>query len=198
MASAGGRGFFISQETAMAKQLENETDLFDGAEPAEVTIPLLAEELSDAHKLIAEEGWDEPEGLHIILSNGLAYLLGPARLERHKNTGGDSQGEIERLTHELMDMQAKYAVMKFRAFMLQDARDALQMHVTGLKGENEMSASRLWKFRADEERLKTELTATNHEIESLRRELAVLRGEAPPPPEPPKGIFARLRGLLGR
>jgi hypothetical protein len=181
----------------MAKQLENESNLFEGAEPVEVTIPLLAEELSAARKLIAEEGWDEAEGLHIVFSNGLTYLLGPARLEHPKNTDGDSQGEIERLTQELMDMQAKYAVMKFRAFMLQDARDALQMNVTGLRGENEMSASRLWQFRADEERVKAELAAARREIEALRQELAVLKGDVPPP-EVPKGIFARLRGIVRR
>jgi hypothetical protein len=197
MASALSRGFFVSQETGMAKQLENESNLFEGAEPAEVTIPLLAEELSAARQLIAEEGWDETEGLHIVFSNGLAYLQGPARLERPKGIEGVPQVEVERLTQELMDMQAKYAVMKFRAFMLQDARDALVMNVTGLRGENEMSASRLWQFRADEERLRVELAAARREIEALRQELAVLKVDVPPP-EPPKGIFARLRGMVRR
>jgi hypothetical protein len=182
----------------MAKQQENQSNLFEGAEAAEVAIKLLAEELAQARKLASEQGWDdEAEGMHIIFSNGLSYLQGLVRMEQIAKSNGDAPAEIERLTQELMDYQSKYAVMKFRAFLLQDARDALEMHVTGLKTENKWSASRLWQFRADEERLKIELVAAQAEVAALTQRLAVLTGDAPPPP-PPKGLWARIRGFLGR
>jgi hypothetical protein len=62
--------------------------------------------------------------------------------------------------------------------------------------ENTCSDPRVRKFRVGEERPKAEIAAAARETEGRRRERAVLLTDAPP--EPPKMIFARLRGLLGR
>lgn len=153
--------------------------LFEGVAAAQVSIALLEEEVRRAEELITANGWPRDEGMHIIFANGLAYLEGSARLRQATESEGVSE-EVERLTRELMDMHSKYAVMKFRAFSLDQAKQVLEMNVTGLEAENRASGSRIWKFREDEERLKGEVSRLKLENEQLRREIAVLQGTAEP------------------
>jgi hypothetical protein len=166
-------------------------DLFKGVSTTTIPIPVLLEELEKAKVLFADNKWSEEEGTQIIFANGLAALQGMARLQEVSGTDGAFGSELERLTRELMDMQSKYAVMKFRAFTLDQAKQALEMNVTGLQVENRASGSRIWKFRADEEMLKGELHQLKAENERLGREIAVLRGEAEPEPDR-RGVFRRI------
>src|SRR6266542_1203823 len=118
-------------------------DLFSGVSITTVSIPLLAEELKQAKELTQANKWSEEEGLQIIFANGLSYLLGEARLTALNGSDVLLAEELKKVTDALMDMQSKYAVMKFRAYTLDEAKQGLQMNVTGLELENRMSASRL-------------------------------------------------------
>ncbi|HSP54419.1 MAG TPA: hypothetical protein VLS25_02430 [Dehalococcoidia bacterium] len=173
-------------------------DLFNGASATTVSIGLLAEEMDQATALIGENGWPEQEGLHIIFANGLAALQGIVRRQDLADADGEPDAEAERLVRELMDMESKYAVMKFRAYTLDQERQVMQMNVTGLEIENRMSGKRLWQFRADEEMLRAEIKQLKRENAGLMRQLAVLRGEATAQPEGRGILWSVTNAIRGK
>jgi DNA repair exonuclease SbcCD ATPase subunit len=172
-------------------------DLFEGVSPTSIQVPVLQEVANQARKLAEENGWSEEDAFQILFAHGLYYLLGEQRLQGSDGHEADAVAEVKRLTAELMDMQSKYAVMKFRAYTLNEAKQSLEFNLVGLETENRWSGERLKKFREDEELLKAKLSRVNEEIEQLRQRLAVLEGTAPPPlPRPGvvRRLLQRLRG----
>jgi len=174
--------------------------LFKGVSATSVQVPLLEETLSKAKALIEQEKWDEQEGLQIIFANGLYYLRGERTVGRLSCDHDALAREVERLTEELMDVHSMYAVMKFRAYTLSEAKQALEFNVTGLEVENRWSTARLWQFRADEEQMQKELEALHVENERLRQRLAQL--EAPKaelaPQQARKPVLARVLKVFRR
>jgi cell division protein FtsB len=168
-------------------------DLFKGASTVTIEVPLLKETLRDAKPLIEEQKWSEQEGLQIIFANGLYYLRGERQLQHLPARTDGLAAEVERLTTELMDMHSKYAVMKFRAYTLNEAKQALEFNVTGLETENRWSTARLWQFRADEEQMQKELEALHAENRRLRQRLAELEA-----PEAEPTTQRRRQPLLAR
>lgn len=156
-----------------------------------IEIRIHSEMLKEANRLIGENGWEVDEGLRIIFANGLFYLLGRRRLEGLDGGQADLAEEVKRLTAELMDMQSKYAVMKFRAFTLQQDNQTLEFQNTGLRGENRMAMSRLTKFREDEQALTAELSRLRAENERLRQRLGLVEGDATLP-RPRPSLVRRL------
>jgi hypothetical protein len=178
----------------MAKRRrDDERPAFVGVSATEISVPLLLEEVEKARELIEANNWGE-EGYHIIFSNGLAYLRGEARLQTIAANGAPA-GELERITRELIDMHSQYAVMKFRAFMLDQARQTMEMNITGLKAENRWDGVRLRQFREDEERMGARIKYLEAETEALRMRIAILEGDAEPPAANKGG---GLRGVVRR
>lgn len=175
-------------------------NLFKGVSATTVEVPLLEETLRNARALIEQEKWDEQEGLQIIFANGLYYLRGEKQLQGIPGGTDGLAAEVQRLTTELMDMHSMYAVMRFRAYTLSEAKQALEFNVTGLEVENRWSTARLWQFRADEERMQKELEALHAENERLRQRLAQLEApEAEPAPQQArKPLLGRLLGVFRR
>jgi len=155
--------------------------LFKDTSLTDVPVQILEEELEKARHLIEANQWDQREGLQIIFSNGLYYLLGEAQLREAPSDDGALAQEVKRLTGELMDMQSKYAVMKFRAFSLNQEKQTLGFNVVGLETENRWSGERLKKFREDEELLRAEIGRLRRENQRLQQRLSVLEGTAPAP-----------------
>lgn len=175
-------------------------ELFKGVSATTVEVPLLKETLRDARALIEEQKWDETEGLQIILANGLYYLRGEKQLQGLSGGTDGLAAEVERLSRDLMDMHSMYAVMKYRAYTLSEAKQALEFNVTGLETENRWSTSRLWQFRADEERMQKELDALRAENEDLRQRLAEFEApEAEPAaPQRRRPLLTRVLGVFRR
>ena len=175
-------------------------ELFKGVSATTVQVPLLEETQRKARALIEQEKWDEQEGLQIIFANGLYYLRGDQSLGGLSCDHDALAREVERLTRDLMDMHSMYAVMKFRAYTLSEAKQALEFNVTGLEVENRWSTSRLWQFRADEEQMQKELEALRGELERLRQRLAEL--EAPEvelaPQQARRPLLARVLKVFRR
>lgn len=179
----------------MSEGREMYADLFTGMESDAVQMSLSKDVLDQARKLAEENGWSEEEAVQIIFANGLFYLLEQQRLAGLDGQGPDLAAEVRRLTAELMDLQSKYAVMKFRAFTLQQDNQTLQFQNTGLRAENGMAMSRLDKFREDEELLRAELRRIQQENDQLCRRLALLEGEIEVPPTRPSLIRRLLPWL---
>lgn len=165
-----------------------------------LALRLMTETYEVARKVIAEQGWSEEEGFRTIFAHGLALLRAERDLANLNRGDANLRHEVERLIRMVMDLDGRYAVMKFRVFELQQENDTLRMNVTGLRGEYELARYRLAHFRADEERLETELAR-------LRAALTVHGGEphvaatvpAPPPqPAPAPGILRRFGAALRR
>ncbi|MBI4302026.1 MAG: hypothetical protein HY664_05430 [Chloroflexi bacterium] len=169
-------------------------NLFKGATRTSVKVFLLEEELQKALELIKENHWDEEEGHAIIFVNGLYHLRGERSLQALTCNDNASASEIERLSGELIAFQSKYAVMKFRAFSLDEAKQTLEFNVTGLKKQKDLSNYRIRKFREDEELLQAELRRLRQENEELRQRLALDDTQAEP--ILPKPNF--VRRALGR
>ncbi len=167
-------------------------DLFKGTAAASVSVPILEEELKKAQELIEANKWDQGEGLIIIFSNGLYYLLGEAQLHEVPSDDSALAERVKRLTGELMDMQSKYAVMKFRAFSLNQEKQTLGFNVVGLETENRWSGERLKKFREDEKLLRAQLQDLRRENESLRRRSGDSAVTAPEPEDETRGPVRRF------
>jgi len=157
---------------------EPDADLFKDAKTIMVEMAILEETYRDALALIKENNWDELEGLQIVFANGLYYLRGEKQLSGLGREREDVEREVQRLSAELIDMYSKYAVMKFRAYTLNEAKQTLEFNVTGLNTENRWSTARLKKFREDEEELRRELEALRTENERLRQRLLQFEGPA--------------------
>ena len=175
-------------------------DLFKGVSATTVVVPLLEETLRNARALIEEQKWDEQEGLQIIFANGLYYLRGERSLGVLNCDDDALAREVERLTRDLMDMHSMYAVMKFRAYTLSEAKQALEFNVTGLETENRWSTARLWQFRADEEQMQKELDALRAENARLSQRLAQFEDPAVEvvTPQSRKPLLARVLGVFRR
>jgi septal ring factor EnvC (AmiA/AmiB activator) len=175
-------------------------ELFKGVSATTVEVPLLKETLRDARALIEQEKWDETEGLQIIFANGLYYLREERSLSKLSCDHDALAREVERLTRDLMDMHSMYAVMKYRAYTLSEAKQGLEFNITGLEVENRWSTSRLWQFRADEEEMRKELDALRTQNERLRQRLAQF--EEPTvqvaPLQAHKPLLARVLGVFRR
>jgi|FLYL01.1.fsa_nt_gi hypothetical protein len=174
------------------KSREMYSSLFEGMAAETVKVGLSNEVLEQVRRLAEENGWAEEEALRIILANGLFYLLGEQRLAELNLRDSELGVEVTRLTAELMDAQSKYAVMKFRAFTLQQDNQALEFQNTALRVENGMAMSRLDKFREDEELLRAELRRLQNENEQLRRRASALAE----PAEAPSSRPSLVRRLL--
>lgn len=155
--------------------------LFSGMEADSVQVSMSKDVLDRARMLAEENAWSEDEAAQIIFANGLFYLLGQRCLHSPNGDNRDLAEEVRRLTAELMDMQSKYAVMKFRAFSLQQDNQTLEFQNTGLRAENGMAMSRLDKFRKDEETLRAQIRLLQQDNERLRERLAILEGSTEVP-----------------
>lgn len=173
-------------------------DLFEGVSPASIQVPVLQEVANQARKLAEENGWSEEDAFQILFAHGLYYLLGERRLQGSDGQDAHAVAEVKRLTAELMDMQSKYAVMKFRAYTLNEAKQNLEWNLVALETENRWSGERLKMFREDEELLRAEVSRLSTENEELRQRLAVLEGTAPPPLPRPGLVRRFLQRLRGR
>jgi hypothetical protein len=174
-------------------------ELFKGVSATTVEVPVLEETLRNATALIEQEKWNETEGLQIIFANGLYYLRGEKQLQGILGGTDGLTAEVERLSRDLMDMHSMYAVMKYRAYTLSEAKQALEFNVTGLEVENRWSASRLWQFRADQEQMQKELEALRAENERQRQRLAQFEApEVELATQPRKPLLARVLTVFRR
>lgn len=143
---------------------ETETDapgrdgmhLFAGMMVEQARLGLATELRWEAERLCAENGWSEAEGWRIIFAYGLSVLAHEDRMQRLSVEQANLDTEIERLERRYMDLESRYAVMKYQAYTLGHDRQILEMNRTGLQVELEGMRQRLVQCQADIERLQAE------------------------------------------
>jgi hypothetical protein len=171
-----------------------------GPETVHFTVP--RDLLRKALALAQENRWSDDEALRIVFAYGVSYLLGERRLREAMARDHELAQEVQRLTDELMTMHSMYAVMKFRAFTLEQEKQALELRIAGLEGENRMYAQRLAKFRQDEEALRAEIATLEGEKRRLEAENRRLReqlmdGKLRTGAQERRGVLRWLRGRWG-
>jgi hypothetical protein len=84
-----------------------------------IEIQLTQQTLEDILALIHSEGWEEQEGLRIILGAGLGYLRVKTLPENEKENGLPKNQQ--QLVSRLVEAESLLAAMRFRMFELQNA-----------------------------------------------------------------------------
>ncbi|MCX8025617.1 MAG: hypothetical protein N3A60_10475 [Thermanaerothrix sp.] len=111
---------------------EFEQEFFAQTRRVHLEVDLLDEMWGAIHALCKANGWDEAEGVRFILAAGLAALEEP-RQSRSSSASSSSEDAalLERLLQERVEINARYAVMRFRAYQfLKDAQAlALRLNV---------------------------------------------------------------------
>jgi|YelNatPaOPRAMG01_1025707.scaffolds.fasta_scaffold00756_23 hypothetical protein len=110
-----------------------EKDFFPDASVVHIEMDIL----NDMHKALEEEfginGWSWDDGLRFTLAAGLKAL----KFER--NRSGDDlpvdapEGEINRLQAERLQLEGRYAVMKYRAYQYMQAAKLLDMKYSAVQ-----------------------------------------------------------------
>ena len=99
-----------------------EQDLFPGTEVVHVKVDILNDLWDGLKAEFTANEWTETEGLGHILAAGLAYLRAE-RLREEVTGGAESEPKLEQVLHKWMEMEGRFAVMKYRAYQaLQDAK----------------------------------------------------------------------------
>ncbi len=135
--------------------MENDEELFKGAEKRAVAFSLLEETYQEFQALCRENGWSEEEGLLNVFANGIAYLKNERDFSRWNSQARDA--ELLRLARYGNEMYAGYSVMKFHAFTYLQAVQTLEFNVTGLRGMQAHAEATIERLRAENEQLKAEL-----------------------------------------
>ncbi|MBI3738360.1 MAG: hypothetical protein HY258_04875 [Chloroflexi bacterium] len=113
-----------------------ERDFFPNAKIVHLEVDVLNDLWADLQKEFAENEWSETDGLRHILAAGLAYLRAE-RMRQEVADGADSEPRLEQIMHESMEMQGRFALMKYRAYQfLQDAK-TLSMKLNACRQESD-------------------------------------------------------------
>lgn len=138
---------------------ETEADamhVFVGMTVEQIKMELATELRREIGQLCAAHGWSEDEGLRIVFASGLSVLAHEERMRRLSAGRVNLEAEIGRLERRYMEVESRYAVMKYQAYTLGRDRQILEMNQTGLQVELVGMRQRLLQCRADMERLRTE------------------------------------------
>lgn len=109
-----------------------ERDFLAGSHLIRLEIELMDDLWREIHKECQINGWEEKEGLRYLLAAGLAAV----RAER-QSQNQEKAITIERLQRERMQIDGRYAVMKYRAYQFMQANKILEMKLNACRSELE-------------------------------------------------------------
>lgn len=139
------------------KLSETETHFFDEMSQHEITLVVLNDMLEAARQVAAQSGMNEDEAFRFLIATGLAYLDGEKAM-RASGEGGCAR-ELERVSKQMTDYYAQYAVMKFKAFSLLQVAQTLELNVAGLRPLEQGLRGVVERLREENEQLRAELEA---------------------------------------
>ena len=130
-----------------------EADFFPDTKVEHLELDILNDMWQDLQAEIAENSWTVDEGLRFILAAGLAVLRAERQREQIKNKPlADVEAELDRLQRQRMQIDGRYAVMKFRTYQfMQDAKTlAIKLNICQTQLENLRNANELLRKQLEE------------------------------------------------
>jgi hypothetical protein len=99
-----------------------EEDFFPETSIIHIEADILNELWEELHAEFFENEWSEQDGIRYALAAGLSFLRAE-RLREEIENGTDPEPRLERMLRERMELDGRYAVMKYRTYQfLQDAK----------------------------------------------------------------------------
>ena len=121
-------------------------EFFPRAEKRTVTLDLLSDEWDRLLAFFAENEWEQDDGLRYTLAAGLACLQTEADSVEVGLAPAGLAAEIKRLQRERMEVESRYAVMKYRAFTFMQAAKVLEMKLNACRVEAEALRTHLGRL----------------------------------------------------
>jgi len=177
------------------------TQVLRGAKDRKVEIEMLDETYQEALCLAAEAGWEEGEAPLGIFASGIAYLRTQLRQARLMDGRTTRTAAMQELAERCMQIESMYAVLKLRAYVMAKDRQILELHVAGLRPDNEGLRQRISQFRDEVADLKAEAQRLCEENRQLKEALDLSSGQEEPVQEEPEGDASRwgwFRAMLRR
>lgn len=132
-----------------------ESEFFPNTEVVHLEVDLLNDLWENMKEEITANEWPEDEGIRYILACGLATLREGRLKEALARSEESRQAMIDRLQQERMQLEGRYAVMKYRTFHFMQATKTLQMQLNtcrvqleGLRKLNEQLKAKLENIAA--------------------------------------------------
>ncbi len=127
-------------------------DFFPDTERHTLSFEILSDDWQALQQLFAANGWTVEDGLRYALAAGQAYIEGTAQLAELEHPAADPSpgspvrapqvqagqalaAEVARLQRERMQVESRYAVMKFRAYSFMQAAQLLEMKLNACRAE---------------------------------------------------------------
>ena len=103
-----------------------EADYFKNTEIYKIELEVLSDFWQALKEEIALNDWEVDEGLRFILASGL-YAVSCERLaDQTGSKEKDAVGEAKQMHRDRMELESRYAVMKYKVFQFMQAVKALQ------------------------------------------------------------------------
>jgi hypothetical protein len=132
-----------------------EKDFFPDTKIEHLELNILDDMWQELRAEIEANSWPVDEGLRFILAAGLYAIKTERRNEQTKSLSeSDLKAELDRIQRERMQIEGRYAVMKFRTYQfLQDAKTlATKLNVWQTEVENLRKANELLRKQIGEKR----------------------------------------------
>jgi hypothetical protein len=130
-----------------------EEDFFSDTQVIHLELDILSDMWQALNAEILQNNWEVNEGLRFILAAGLAALRAERQREQVKNKPeADLIAELDRIQRQRMQIDGRYAVMKFRTYQfMQDAKTlAIKLNVCQMQLESLQQANEQLRKRLDE------------------------------------------------
>jgi len=121
-----------------------EKDFFQGAEVISVEVHLLTEQWGALKTVFVENEWSDDEGFQYVLAAGLSAIKNQEEALPETLGEEDQQKAIERLLRERIELESRYAVMRYRTYQFMQAAkvmewklNAARVELDGLKKANQ-------------------------------------------------------------
>ncbi len=131
-----------------------EQDFFPDTKIEHLELDILNDMWQALQEEIAVNNWPTDEGLRYILGAGLAAIRAERQREQIPNLPvTDQKVELERLQRQRLQIDGRYAVMKFRTYqLLQDAKTlAIKLNVCQTEVENLRHANELLRKKLEDQ-----------------------------------------------
>ena len=110
-----------------------ENDFFSGVKLEHIEFDILSDQWQALQAEIAENEWSLDEGLRYILAAGLRVIQSQQTWEDIESKRTDLGSELKRMQAERMQLDGRYAVMRFRAYQFMQAVKILDMKLNVAK-----------------------------------------------------------------